>query len=132
MVRRVSTHLMFQHGDAGDALQLYADCFDDFEVVELERYGSGEPGPEGTVKYARFTLAGREFSCADSPVTHGFGFTPSVSIFLDCDGESELERLTARLADGGEFLMPLGDYGFSTRFGWVNDRHGVSWQLNLP
>lgn len=132
MVRRVSTHLTFQRGDAEKALLLYGECFDDFEVLEVDRYESGEPGPEGTVKVARFTLAGREFSCADSPVTHDFGFTPSVSIFLDCDDEAELERLTTGLADGGEFLMPLDNYGFSTRFAWVNDRHGVSWQLNLP
>jgi len=36
------------------------------------------------------------------------------------------------LADGGETLMPLDDYGSSRRFGWISDRFGVSWQLNLP
>ena len=35
------------------------------------------------------------------------------------------------LLDGGAALMPIGEYGFSQRFGWVNDRFGVSWQLNL-
>lgn len=36
------------------------------------------------------------------------------------------------LVEGGGALMPLGDCGFSKKFGWVNDRYGVSWQLNLP
>jgi uncharacterized glyoxalase superfamily protein PhnB len=36
------------------------------------------------------------------------------------------------LSEQGGVLMPLGNYGFSTRFGWVNDRFGVSWQLNVP
>ena len=39
--------------------------------------------------------------------------------------------LLERLAEAGEVLMPLDNYGFSTRFGWVNDQFGVSWQLNL-
>jgi len=47
------------------------------------------------------------------------------------ESAAELERVYAALADGGQALMPLGAYGFSTRFGWVNDRFGVSWQLNL-
>ncbi|MNY59438.1 3-demethylubiquinone-9 3-methyltransferase [compost metagenome] len=46
--------------------------------------------------------------------------------------EAELERIFARLAEGGEVLMPIDDYGFSARFGWLNDRFGLSWQLNVP
>lgn len=42
------------------------------------------------------------------------------------------DRLYAALSEKGGALMPLGDYGFSTKFGWVNDRYGVSWQLTLP
>ncbi len=54
-----------------------------------------------------------------------------MSIFVDCESPAELERVFAALSDGGEVLMPLDDYGFSQRFGWTNDRFGVSWQLNL-
>ncbi len=63
---------------------------------------------------------------------HEFGFTPAISIFVDCESPEELERLYTMLSDGGEVLMPLDNYGFSTKFGWLNDRYGVSWQLNLP
>ena len=45
--------------------------------------------------------------------------------------QAELERLYAGLSEGGAVLMELGDHGFSRRFGWVKDRYGVSWQLNL-
>jgi predicted 3-demethylubiquinone-9 3-methyltransferase (glyoxalase superfamily) len=65
-------------------------------------------------------------------VSHGFTFTPSLSLFVDCESEADLERIFAALSEGGGVLMPLGNYGFSRRFGWVNDRFGVSWQLNLP
>ena len=82
----------------------------------------GDIGPKGTVKVALFRLAGSDFSCADSPVTHAWGFTPAVSLWIDCDDENELQRLFDRLSDGGMVFMPLDDYGFSSRFGWVGDR----------
>ena len=63
--------------------------------------------------------------------THGFTFTPSFSVWIETESTEELERPFTALAEGGAQLMPLGDYGFSRRFGWVNDRFGVSWQLNL-
>ena len=78
-----------------------------------------------------FTLCGREFMCSDSPIEHGFSFTPSSSTFVDFDSAAELERVFDVLSEGGQILMPLDNYGFSRRFGWLNDRFGVSWQLNL-
>jgi predicted 3-demethylubiquinone-9 3-methyltransferase (glyoxalase superfamily) len=123
---------MFQDGNAQAALDLYFATFPDSRIVQVERYAPGEPGPEGTIKVATFTLYGREFMCSDSPIKHGFSFTPSSSTFVDFDSEAELERTFGVLSEGGQVLMPLDDYGFSRRFGWLNDRFGVSWQLNLP
>ena len=123
---------MFQGGTAQSALDLYFATFPDSRLVRVERYVEGDQGPPGTIKVAVFTICGREFMCSDSPVKHGFSFTPSSSTFVDFDSEAELERTYRVLADGGHVLMPLGDYGFSKRFGWLNDRFGVSWQLNLP
>ena len=132
MTKALRTFFTFQKGAATAALDHYQDVFDDFELIEIEHYGQGEIGPEGTVKVARFRLADCEFRCADSPVDHAWGFTPAISLWIDCDDDNELERLFDRLSDGGTVFMPLDDYGFSTRFGWVGDRHGVTWQLNLP
>jgi predicted 3-demethylubiquinone-9 3-methyltransferase (glyoxalase superfamily) len=124
--------LMFQGGIAQTALDLYFATFSDSRIVRVERYAEGSGGPVGTIKVAVFTLCGREFMCSDSPIKHGFAFTPSSSIFVDFDSDAELERVFGILKDGGQVLMPLNNYGFSKRFGWLSDRFGVSWQLNLP
>lgn len=122
--------LMFV-GEAQAALDLYLATLPDARLLRMTRYGPGEQGPVGTVKLATFTLCGREFMCSDSPVRHHFTFTPSHSIFIEFDSLPELERVFGALAEGGQVLMPLDDYGFSARFGWLNDRFGVSWQLSL-
>jgi len=68
----------------------------------------------------------------DSPIPHAFTFTPSTSIFVECDTREQLDGAVEKLIDGGQALMPPGSYGFSTWFAWIQDRFGVSWQLNLP
>lgn len=123
--------LMFQNGQAQAALGLYFSTFPDSAMLRVERYGDGDAGPSGTIKVATFTLCGREYMCSDSPIAHNFSFTPSVSIFVDFDSATDLDRTFAIMEQGGQVLMPLDNYGFSQRFGWVNDRFGVSWQLNL-
>lgn len=130
MANAVATHLMFD-GTAEEAMNFYVSIFKDSTINRIERYAAGEPGAEGSVKQASFTLAGQPFLCIDSPVKHDFTFTPSISIFVDCENEAELVEAFERLAEGGQVLMPVDDYGFSVRFGWVQDRYGVSWQLNL-
>ena len=123
--------LMFQDNRAQAALDLYFATLPDSRMIRVERYAEGEPGLAGSIKVAVFTLCGCEFMCSDSPIKHGFTFTPSSSTFVEFDSVPELERVFGILSDGGEVLMPLDNYGFSERFGWVNDRFGVSWQLNL-
>lgn len=66
---------------------------------------------------------------AASPAKHAFTFTPSVSLFVGCADEAELDKALAALSEGGGVLMPPNNYGFSRKFTWVNDRFGVSWQL---
>ena len=128
--QKITTFLMFE-GNAEEAMDFYRSLFDDAEVISMSRYGADGPGKEGTVQHATFSLAGQPFMCIDSPAHHDFTFTPAVSLFVRCESEAEIDRLYAALAEGGGELMPLGNYGFSSKFGWVNDRFGVSWQLSL-
>ena len=127
----VCTHLMFQSGKAQAALDLYLSVFPGFTVVSIEKYGPDDDTP-GLIKIAEVDFDGHRLIVVDSPIPHGFEFTPSVSLFVDFDEAADLDGAFERLAEGGEVKMPLDDYGFSPRFGWLTDKFGVSWQLNLP
>jgi predicted 3-demethylubiquinone-9 3-methyltransferase (glyoxalase superfamily) len=131
MPREVTTFLMFD-GLAEKAMSFYVSLFPGSRINNVERYKAGEQGAEGTIKVADFTLANHHLKCIDSPVKHAFTFTPSMSIFVECSDETELETAFKALSEDGTVLMPLDNYGFSKKFGWTNDRFGVSWQLNLP
>ena len=131
-MEKVVPFLMFQDGKAEEAMKFYTSLIEDSEITTIVRYGANEAGQEGTVMQATFTLNSQEFMCIDSYIKHQFSFTPSFSIFLTCNTEEELDNLYEKLNEGGQALMPLNDYGFSKKFGWLIDRFGVSWQLNLP
>jgi predicted 3-demethylubiquinone-9 3-methyltransferase (glyoxalase superfamily) len=81
---------------------------------------------------AAFRVGGQAVRCMDSPVKHAFSFTPASSLFVDFDSLEELTQVADALGEGGKVLMELADYGFSRQFTWLDDRFGVSWQLNLP
>ncbi len=56
---------------------------------------------------------------------------PSISLHISCKTAAECEEYFNKLADGGSVLMPLDKYPFSEKFGWVNDKYGVSWRVNV-
>ena len=127
---RAFTHLMFQ-GKARAALETYQAVFPDFALDLLELNGDDTASP-GTVRMAKVSFAGQNLIVIDSPMPHDFDFTPSMSLFVEIEDAEALDTAFARLSDGGTVLMPLDNYGFSPRFGWLIDRFGLSWQLSLP
>ena len=128
--QKVTTFLMFT-GKAEEALRFYVSLFKDSKIVSMTRYGKEGPGAEGTVKHAIFTLQGHEFMATDSPAVHDFTFTPSMSLYVTCDSPDEIDRLFKKLSEAGKVFMPLDKYPFSDKFGWLQDKYGVSWQLDL-
>ena len=124
------THLMFE-GQAQEAMDLYLSAFDDAEVNSVEHFPNDHEHLAGKIRLAKFRLKNSEFLCIDSPTRHEFSFTPSMSIFVEFDDETELKHVLSQLSVEGKTLMPLDNYGFSELFVWFQDRFGVSWQLNL-
>jgi len=129
-MQKFTTFLMFS-GDAEEAMTFYTGIFANSSIVNIKRYKAGEPGKEGSVMHATFSLNGQEFMCIDSAVTHAFTFTPAISIYVSFDNEAELDKVFDVLAKGGKVMMPLGAYPFSKKFGWCADKFGVSWQLSI-
>ncbi len=131
MKGQIATFLTFQRADAEQAMNFYIGLFENSKIINIKRGGKERPGKEGTIMHATFTLDGNLFMCSDSPAIHDWGFTPGVSNFVECEDENELERLFTKLSENGKVMMPLDNYGFSQKFGFVEDEYGVSWQLNL-
>lgn len=119
--------LMFQ-GDAEPWLELVLAAVPGSRLVSLERR---ESDAGGGVAMAVAEVGGLLVRVVDSPVAHAFGFTPAISFFVDVDSIADHARVHAALADGGLVLMEPADHGFSPWFSWVQDRYGVSWQLNV-
>lgn len=123
------TPFLWFNDKAEEAAKFYVSLFPNSKVVTAVDYGEVGPGPENSVMTVRFELAGQEFIALNGG-PH-FKFTPAASLFVTCDTKEEIDVLWQKLSEGGSVLMGLDKYPFSERFGWVADRFGLSWQLNL-
>ncbi|MGX7419724.1 VOC family protein [Carnobacterium gallinarum] len=125
-MKTVSPFLMFQ-GNAKEALAFYQDVFmESMSLVvaqsDIEEYDSYQ---------GSFTIKGQELRFLNSTIKHEFDFTPSFSLFIECDSMEEVDYLFNRLSANGSVLMELASYPFAEKYGWIKDQYGVSWQLVL-
>lgn len=130
--QKIIPHLWFDD-QAEEAANFYTSLFDNSNIGTTTRYGKEgyeiHGQPEGKVMTVEFELAGHKFVGLNGG-PH-FTFTPAISFHVVCETEAELDELWEKFSEGGSVLMELDQYDWSEKYGWVQDRFGLSWQLSL-
>lgn len=100
-----------------EAAEFYTSIFPNSKIVEVARYGSAGPRPEGTVMTVAFELDGTRFVALNGGPN--FQFNEAVSFQVPCRDQAEVDAFWSALSEGGE----------EGQCGWLKDRYGVSWQV---
>jgi predicted 3-demethylubiquinone-9 3-methyltransferase (glyoxalase superfamily) len=103
------------NGEAKEAAEFYCSVFNNSQITA------------DTPIVVIFETAGQKFMCLNGGP--GLKINPSISFFVICESEEEVNKVWGKLAGGGNVLMPLGKYEWSEKYGWVQDQLGVSWQI---
>ena len=122
-MQKITTHLWFDK-EAREAAEFYVSIFPQSKIKSITTL---HDTPSGSVDTVTFELLGREFQAISAGPL--FKFNPSVSLHVTCRTKDEVDALWAKLAEGGTVLVELGAYPFSERYGWVQDKYGLSWQI---
>lgn len=122
---------LWYNKEAEEAVDFYISIFNKGKVLNVSHYteaGHAIHGMEaGTVLTVDFEIEGVRFSALNGG-PH-FTFSPAISFMVSCPTKEEVTELWEKLGVGGTALMPLDSYPFSERYGWIQDKYGVSWQL---
>ena len=116
MPQKITPCLWFDT-EGEDAASFYTSVFPNSRIVDISRYGSAGPRPEGTVMVVNFELDGQRFIALNGGPD--FTFNEAISFEVRCESQDEVDTYWTKLSDGGE-QGPCG---------WLKDRFGVSWQI---
>jgi predicted 3-demethylubiquinone-9 3-methyltransferase (glyoxalase superfamily) len=132
-IQKITPFLWFDN-QTEEAVNFYLTVFNNSKIKTATRYG--EEGakatgmPENSVMTMAFQIEGQDFVAMNGgPV---FQITPTISFFVNCETIQEIDRLWGKLSQNGTVMMELGNYPFAEKYGWIQDKYGVSWQLILP
>ncbi len=124
-MQKIVTHLWFDT-QAKEASEFYASLLPDSKVDSVNVI---KDTPSGDCDIVHFTLAGQKFMAISAGPY--FTFNPSISLFVVFESEADIQALWDKLIDGGKALMPFDTYPWAQKYGWVQDRFGLTWQLSL-
>jgi len=124
-MRKITPHLWFDK-EAKEAAELYTSVIPNSKIANVKTLHNT---PSGDCDMVSFELSGRAFMAISAGPP--YKFNPSVSFHVKCSAKHEVDSIFERLSSGGRVLMPLGSYPFSDRYGWLEDKYGVSWQVIL-
>ncbi|MGB8317236.1 MAG: VOC family protein, partial [Ignavibacteriaceae bacterium] len=129
-MKKINPFLWFDN-NAEEAVNFYISTFGNSKIRSTTKYNEesakASGRPKDSVMTIAFDLYGQPFVAINGgPV---FKINPSVSFFVSCTTENEAEDLWNKLSGGGKVLMPLDKYPFSDKYGWLEDKFGVSWQI---
>ena len=122
-MEKITPHLWFDK-EAKEAGAFYTSLFEDSRVRSTTTL---HETPSGSVDIVTIELAGQELTLLSAGPM--FRFTPAISFLVQCETKEEVDRLWNELSRGDMVLMELGAYPFSERYGWTQDRYGLSWQV---
>ena len=122
-MQKISPFLWYDN-EAGAAAQLYTTVFPGAKIKETLQL---RQTPAGTTEIVTVELYGQQLTLMSAGPR--FTLNPSVSLLVACRSKDEVEELWQGLSAGGKALMELGAYPFSEKYGWLQDRYGLSWQL---
>lgn len=132
MMQKITPFLWF-NDNAEEAVNFYTSVFDDSRIEKVSVYDEASAAASGksagSVMTVLFYLYDQEFVALNGGPA--FKLNPSVSFFVYGKTEKEVEELWQNLSTGGKILMPLDKYPFSEKYGWAEDKFGVSWQVML-
>ena len=122
--QKITPHLWFDT-QAKEAAELYASVFPNSKVTHVITLHNT---PSGDCDVVSFELSGKSFMAISAGPY--FTLNPSISFFVVCDSEKEIETMWNTLIEGGKALMPYDTYPWAQKYGWLQDKYGVSWQLS--
>ncbi len=125
MNQKITSHLWYDK-EAKEAARFYTSVFKDSRIKDITTLHSVS-GPTGDTDIVTIDLLGQEFTLISAGPL--FKFNPSISFLVYCKTREEVDELWGELSKGGSALMDLGTYPFSERYGWTQDKYGLSWQL---